>query len=85
MGADVVLVEGVNAGLSAVLWFGEIGRTKLRHLIRKASEAGVGVYPVDSYYINKPKKSGLLLGYAALSPVQINDGITTLAGLIDAL
>jgi GntR family transcriptional regulator/MocR family aminotransferase len=45
----------------------------------KAEKAGVGLYPVDPFYIKAPRRTGVVLGYAPLSEREIREGIRRLA------
>lgn len=45
----------------------------------KALRAGVGLYPVDSFYLKPPRRTGIVLGYAPLREREIREGIRRLA------
>jgi DNA-binding transcriptional MocR family regulator len=46
---------------------------------------GVGIYPVRPYYSRPPRRAGYVLGYAALSPRDIDTGIRRLAAALREL
>ena len=49
------------------------------------ARAGVGVYSVDPFYLNPPKKVGLLLGYASMPEKQIAEGIRRFASVVNSI
>ena len=59
-------VSGINAGLHLMLWLHDLPASRSRELRMRAARAGVGVYPVEPFYLNPPKQVGLLLGYASM-------------------
>jgi len=75
---DRVTVQGSNAGLHMMLWFPDQPASDTPEIVAAAAAAGVGVYPVDPYYLGAPPAAGLLLGYAALTEREIDAGIRQL-------
>ena len=84
-----VQVAGDAAGLHLVLWLPEVERCDEAMLVAEARRQGVGVYPVTPLYAARsgphlPRCAGLVVGYAPLSPLQIDQGMrrlgTVLAG-----
>ena len=49
----------------------------------KAENAGVGLYTADSFYIQPPKRTGVVLGYAPLRERDIREGIRRLAEALE--
>ena len=49
---------------------------------RKARAKGLYVKPLSGFYMNPPKRSGLILGYAGFNRVSLENAIKTLAGLL---
>lgn len=49
---------------------------------RRCARAGLDVPPLSRYYAGPPPRPGLLLGYAGITPMQIEKGIETLAEII---
>jgi GntR family transcriptional regulator / MocR family aminotransferase len=72
-------VQGANAGLHVLAWFRNRAPEDAEEIVARAEQAGVGVYPVTPYYLDRPPAAGLVLGYAALSANEIEAGITLLA------
>jgi GntR family transcriptional regulator / MocR family aminotransferase len=65
------------AGLHVVGWLAD-GRDD-RRAAAAAAAAGVDVRPVSAYALRRTKRAGLVLGYAALDPPRIRDGVRRLA------
>jgi len=78
-------VSGINAGLHLMLWLPSLPASRSRELRIRAARAGVGVYPVDPFYLNPPKQVGLLLGYASMREKQIAEGIRRFAAVVNSL
>ena len=70
-------VTGDGAGAHVVLWPRK--RNPEREIISRAAARGVGVYGVSPYYLAKPRKSGIILGYSRMNEAAIQAGIQLLA------
>jgi GntR family transcriptional regulator/MocR family aminotransferase len=81
---DRAQIEGSSAGLHLLLWLPKVPPSKLDAVVRRAAAAGVGVYPVTPNYLDPPRRSGLLLGYASLSEEEIREGIQRLGRALRA-
>jgi GntR family transcriptional regulator/MocR family aminotransferase len=79
---DRVEVMGANAGVHLLVWLRDVPARGLGRVIAAAAEAGVGVYPVAPYYIDPPRRAGLILGYASLTEREIQTGIGRLATVV---
>jgi GntR family transcriptional regulator/MocR family aminotransferase len=77
-----VAVEGANAGIHVMLWVR--GRTAghVPGMIERAAERGVGIYPIEPYYVRPPKRAGFLLGYASMDERKIEEGIRRLGEVL---
>ena len=53
-------------------------------LARRAAECGVEVAPLSRYYLGETGRPGLLLGYAAVTPEAIEEGVESLARVLAA-
>ncbi len=74
-----VEICGANAGLHLLAWLqGRDGGT-IEKVSHKAQMAGVGLYPVDPFYLAPPSRTGIVLGYAPLAEHEIRQGIRRLA------
>ena len=86
---DAVEVGGANAGLHVVVWLPGVRAGELRALRDLAARRDVGVQPVSPFYAARPRRAGVLLGYAALDEAEIAEGVRRFAagapGAPDAL
>ncbi len=82
---DRVRVEGISAGVHAVVWLEDLPPHLGRALVEGCRRVGVGVYPVAPYFLEPPPRFGLLLGYAAMDEAAIREGVRRLAGVLDGL
>ena len=53
--------------------------------MEKAAEAGIETLSLSSHYVAKPRRGGLILGYAAATPVEIKSGVQRLAAALGSL
>lgn len=51
---------------------------------RKAGENGVSALPLSMYYMSRPRRGGLVLGYGATNATQIQAGVRSLAACIES-
>ncbi|RAZ85692.1 PLP-dependent aminotransferase family protein [Mesorhizobium hawassense] len=87
-----ITVEGADAGLHVVVWFRELPGSAEAVLMDAARQRGVGVYGISPLYdwalgrTEPPKdRLGLVMGYSALTPRQIEKGVQLLAAAFDTL
>lgn len=83
-------VTGAAAGLHVVLWLPFLRPQDEPALVAATRDQGVGVYPVSPLFAlpqlrTQPRPAGLVLGYASLTAGQIQQGLRTLAAVIEAL
>ena len=79
---DRVEIMGANAGVHLLVWLRDVPPRGLNRMIAAAAAEGVGVYPVAPYYIEPPRRAGLILGYASLTEAEIRTGIRRLAAVV---
>jgi GntR family transcriptional regulator/MocR family aminotransferase len=79
---DRVEIMGANAGVHLLVWLRDVLPRGLNRVIAAAAAEGVGVYPVAPYYVEPPRRAGLILGYASLTESQIRSGIKRLAAVV---
>jgi GntR family transcriptional regulator/MocR family aminotransferase len=77
---DRVEVTGDGAGAHVVLW-------PRKHIsesavVEKAAARGVGVYAISGYFLTRPSRSGLMLGYSRMTKEEIREGIRRLSGIL---
>ncbi len=70
-------VTGDGSGTHMVLW--PPAGVSEKTVIERAAERGVGVYGIAGYYLGRPARPGLMLGYSRLRPKEIHEGIRLLA------
>ncbi len=83
--AGAAELEGTRAGLHGLLWVPDLPMAREAELRREAERRGVGLYPVAPYYRRRPRRAGYVLGYAALSERDIDEGIRRVADALAAL
>jgi len=72
-----VEVSGGGAGAHVVLW--PKRRVSEEALIAGAASRGVGIYGISPYFLNSPRRTGIMLGYSRMSEAEIREGILRLA------
>ncbi len=77
---DRVEVSGAGAGTHIVLWL-DRKRTE-QPVITRAAAVGVGIYGTAGYFIDRPSRPGLILGYSRLNERDIREGIRRLAEVL---
>jgi GntR family transcriptional regulator / MocR family aminotransferase len=80
--AERAEICGANAGLHLLVWLKGRSGGVIADVHGKAEKAGVGLYGVESFYINPPKRTGVVLGYAPLPESEIREGIRCLAAAL---
>lgn len=73
---DRVEVSGDGAGAHMVLWPRQ--RVREETLTARAAERGVGIYGIAPYFLKRPRRAGIMLGYSRMREVQIREGIRRL-------
>jgi GntR family transcriptional regulator/MocR family aminotransferase len=77
---DRVEVTGAAAGAHVVLW--PVRRMTENALIAAAASRGVGVYAISPYYLKRPPRTGVLLGYSRMTEGHIQEGIRRLGRVL---
>ncbi len=75
---DVFDIQDSKAGMHLVAWMPRHSRDDLDRLISDAQRCGLGLYPIQPHYHRSPAVPGLLVGYAGLSPKQIEQALGVL-------
>ena len=70
-GQGVFEVADSGAGMHVVAWMPGCSHRQCGEFIEFASEQGLGLHPITEHYTKRPQSPGLLLGFASLSPVEI--------------
>jgi GntR family transcriptional regulator/MocR family aminotransferase len=75
-----VEMTGDGAGAHVVLWpCGPISETEA---IQRAAVAGVGIYGISGYFLGRPKRTGLMLGYSQMKRDEIREGFRRLSNVL---
>jgi GntR family transcriptional regulator / MocR family aminotransferase len=74
---DRVEVTGDGAGTHIVVWPRE--SISEEAAIEKAASRGVGIYGISGYFLRRPSRIGLMLGYAGLREREIREGVRRLS------
>jgi GntR family transcriptional regulator/MocR family aminotransferase len=77
---DRVEVTGDGAGAHVVLWPRE--HISESAVVEKAAARGVGVYAISGYFLTRPSRSGLMLGYSRMTKEGIREGIRRLSEIL---
>ena len=77
-----VEIEGENAGVHLLVWLNEVKARDVDAVIARAAGVGVGIYPINLYYVRPPRRTGFLFGYASLTEAQIRAGIQRLSQVV---
>jgi GntR family transcriptional regulator/MocR family aminotransferase len=77
---DRVEVTGAASGAHVVLW--PTRRIVEGALIAAAASRGVGVYATSPYYLKRPARTGVLLGYPRMTEGNIQEGIRRLGKVL---
>jgi GntR family transcriptional regulator / MocR family aminotransferase len=77
---DRVDVTGDGAGAHVVLW--PKSRVSEESVIASAAGQGVRVYGISGYFLSKPPRTGVLLGYSRMKEGAIREGIRRLGKIL---
>jgi GntR family transcriptional regulator/MocR family aminotransferase len=75
-------VAGADGGLHVVVWLPDLAPDELPAVIARARAAGVGLYPIDPYYLGPAPMAGLVLGYGLVDADGMEDAIGRMAGAL---
>jgi GntR family transcriptional regulator/MocR family aminotransferase len=78
--ADRVEVTGDGAGAHIVLWPQK--HISENAVIEKAEVRRVGIYGISGYFLTRPSKPGLMLGYSRMKKEEIREGIHRLSEIV---
>jgi GntR family transcriptional regulator/MocR family aminotransferase len=84
--ADAIELQESRAGMHVVGWLKGAAAARPEALIGHAAALGLGLHPLAPHYLVRPPKTpGLLLGFAALSPGEIEVAARLLGRAVEAL
>lgn len=65
-------VHGASAGMHVVVTCTTWTARRVEQIIESGRRRGLGLYPLSPYFVGDPSMQGLVIGYASLSPTQID-------------
>ncbi|MGH9889132.1 MAG: PLP-dependent aminotransferase family protein, partial [bacterium] len=77
---DRIEITGDGAGAHIVLW--PDVRLSEEAAVAAAAARGVGVYGVGRYFLKRPSRPGIMLGYPRLREAEIREGVRRLARIL---
>jgi GntR family transcriptional regulator / MocR family aminotransferase len=77
---DRVEITGDGAGAHVVMWPDK--RLSEETIIARAAAQGVGVYGISQYFLNRPLRTGVMLGYSRMKEEEIREGIRRLGEIL---
>lgn len=80
---DLLRVSASHTGISLVAWLPE--QIDDRHVTELASKSGILTIPLSSFYAGGKSKSGLFLGFGAITPNRIEEGTRKLGRVLKKL
>ena len=72
-----------HAGMHVPVWLRDKSRAQGDDLIAYARTQGLGLHPIAPSYLLPPDRAGLLMGFGAMSPSEIEQGIEVFARCLD--
>lgn len=75
-------ISGANTGMHLLVWLNGMAPEAMAPFIARAARAGVGIYSVAPYFMRPVRRAGLLLGYTAMTPDEIRQGVRHLASVL---
>jgi GntR family transcriptional regulator / MocR family aminotransferase len=75
-----VEITGDGAGAHVVLW--PRRRVEEEAVIAAAAAKGVKAYGIAGYFLRKPRRAGIMLGYSRMSELEIREGIRRLGEVL---
>lgn len=75
-----VEITGDGAGAHVVLW--PKRRVQEEDVISAAAARGVQVYGIGGYFLRRPRRAGIMLGYSRMTETEIREGIRRLGEVL---
>ena len=77
--ADRLDIADSHAGMHLVAWVRDMPASEGDALIRAAAERKLALYSIAPCYLQPPDRTGLIMGYSAMSPGEIRDAVALFA------
>jgi GntR family transcriptional regulator/MocR family aminotransferase len=68
-----------NAGMHLVAWIRDMPAAEGEALIRAARERKLALYSIAPCYLQPPDRTGLIMGFSAMSPGELRDAVALFA------
>ena len=78
-------ISDSRAGMHLVVWLRNASLAQGDELIEHARARGLGLYSIAPLFIRPPARAGFLMGFAGLSPTEIEQALATFAESLDAV
>ncbi|KMJ46967.1 hypothetical protein AB204_00255 [Xenorhabdus khoisanae] len=73
-------VQPTDSGIHVVCWL--LNGLKESEVIKKCHQIGLGIQPLSRYCMQPHEREGVLLGYAAHTPTEIEESIKQLSSIL---
>ena len=80
---DRLQLPQTHAGMHLVAWLRDTTAEQGEALVRHAHTRGLGLYSIAPCYLQPPAQAGLLMGYGAMSPKEIQGAVKLFAACLD--
>ncbi|MGH8156890.1 MAG: PLP-dependent aminotransferase family protein [Rhodanobacter sp.] len=74
-----------HTGMHMIVWLRDYDHAQANALISHARGQGLGLYPIEPHYEEKPDIPGLLVGYCGLSPAGLRSAMQLFGECLDAI
>ncbi|MGH8806530.1 MAG: PLP-dependent aminotransferase family protein, partial [Noviherbaspirillum sp.] len=78
---DRLLPQAMQGGLQTACVLTD-QRLSDQRIAARAAQAGIDLPPLSRLYLGESKRNGFVMGFSALSPAEIREGVKRLAGLL---
>jgi GntR family transcriptional regulator/MocR family aminotransferase len=77
-------IDDSGAGMHVVAWLRGASHKQCEAFIAAAAARGLGLHPIAPHYMRRPRGAGLLLGFASLTPAEIDAAMLLLGRCLAA-
>ena len=85
LAGDRIDIADSHAGMHLVVWLKGRTREEGEAFIAHARTRDLGLAPISQYYIDPPDRAGILLGYASMSVLEIEQAVIRFAQCLDEM
>ncbi len=76
-------IEDSRAGMHLVAWLRDADHAGCEALVARAAGHGLALYPITPFYLRRPPRPGLLMGFAGMPLKDIGPAVSLLARCMD--